>query len=270
MTFAIQNAKLEKIFMFCPMNIQEKSLIVFDFDGTLNASKVPIDTEIKDLLTQLLEKKMVAIISGSGFDYYKLNILDVLECPDDLLKKLFLFPTSSTRFYRFEGEWKQIYADEIPQEERQMIKDAFEKAYRDIGYTHPPQVFGEIVEDRGTQITFSALGQQAPLELKQQWRATQDRRPELIEALKKYLPEFEIKMPGVTSIDITRKGIDKAYGVEQMRDNLGIPISEMVFVGDALYEGGNDHAVVRTGIDTFAVENPEDTKKLLRGWLAQL
>lgn len=252
------------------MNIQEKSLIAFDFDGTLNASKVPIDTEMKVLLRQLLEKKLVAIISGSGFDYYKLNILDVLDCPDELLQKLFLFPTSSTRFYRFDGEWKQVYADDIPVEERQLIKDAFEKAYQDIGYVHPPQVFGEVVEDRGSQITFSALGQQAPLGLKQAWRATQDRRPELIEALKKYLPEFEIKMPGVTSIDITRKGIDKGYGIEQMRDHLGIPIDKMVFVGDALYEGGNDHAVVRTGIATFAVENPEGTKKLLREWLGEI
>lgn len=251
------------------MEITQKSLVVFDFDGTLNESKVPIDAEMKELLTRLLEQKNVAIISGSGFDYFKLNILDVLDCPAGLLKKLFLFPTSSTRFYRFEdGAWKQIYADEMTGEERQKIKDAFVKAYGDINYQDPARVFGEVIEDRGTQFTFSALGQQAPLELKKQWRATQDRRPELVQALEKYLPDFEIKMPGVTSIDITRKGIDKAYGIEQMRDHLGIPISAMVFIGDALYEGGNDHAVIRTGADTFAVTNPEDTKKLLREWLA--
>ena len=249
------------------MNIQEKSLIAFDFDGTLNASKVPIDAEMKDLLIQLLEKKMVAIISGSGFDYYKLNILDVLDCPAELLKNLFLFPTSSTRFYRFLGEWKQMYANEILVEDRQKIKDAFERAYVDIGYTHPEQVFGEIVEDRGTQVTFSALGQQAPLHLKLEWREKYDRRAELVEALKKYLPEFEIKIPGHTSIDITQKGIDKGYGIEQIRDHLEVPIEKMVFLGDALYEGGNDHAVIRTGVDTIAVQNPEDTKKLLREWL---
>ena len=56
------------------MNFQEKELIAFDFDGTLNASKVPIDREMNDILEQLLEKKKVAIISGSGYDYYKLNI----------------------------------------------------------------------------------------------------------------------------------------------------------------------------------------------------
>jgi len=252
------------------MNFQEKELIAFDFDGTLNASKVPIDREMNDILRQLLAKKKVAIISGSGYDYYKLNILDVLDCPPELLKNLFLFPTTGTRFFRFEnGEWNQVYSDEMTLEERQKVKDAFEKAYADINYEHPPQLFGEVVEDRGTQITFSALGQQAPLELKQEWRATQDRRPELVEALKKYLPEFEIKMPGVTSIDVTRKGIDKGYGIEQVRDHVGVPVEKMAFIGDALYEGGNDHAVIRTGVETFSVNNPEDTKKLLREWLAE-
>lgn len=232
---------------------------------------MPIDEEMKDLLMRLLKKKKVAIISGSGFDYYRLNILDVFDCPAELLQNLFLFPTTSTRFYRLEdAAWKEIYADELTAEERKKIKEAFDQAFLDIGYQHPPQTFGEIVEDRGTQVTFSALGQQAPLDLKRQWKETQDRRPEIVEALKKYLPEFEIKMPGVTSIDVTRKGIDKGYGIGQMEKHLGVPVEKMLFVGDALYEGGNDHAVIRTGVDTFDVSNPEDTKKLLREWLAVL
>lgn len=220
---------------------------------------------------RLLYKKMVAIISGSGFDYFKLNILDIMRCPEELLQKLFLFPTSSTRFYKYENhDWHQVYADEMIPKERQKIKNAFEMAYKDINYKHPDKLFGEVVEDRGTQVTFSALGQQAPIDLKKKWRETQDVRPELIKALKKYLPEFEIKMPGVTSIDVTRKGIDKGYGIFQMRDHLGIAISDMIFVGDALYEGGNDHAVKKAGVDCIEVSNPSDTKKLIMEWLKKL
>ena len=253
------------------MNIQQKKLAVFDFDGTLNESKVPIDAEMGELLVKLLEKKFVAIISGSGFDYFKLNILDHFHASPEINKKLFLFPTSSTRFYRFEDNvWNQIYADELTLEERKKIKDAFEKAYKDIDYQHPPQLFGEVVEDRGTQVTFSALGQQAPLDLKREWREKHDRRPELVKALEKYLPEFEVKMPGVTSIDVTRKGIDKAYGIRQMRDHLGIAINEMIFVGDALYEGGNDYAVKAAGVDCIEVSGPVDTKKVIREWLEEL
>jgi len=252
------------------MSILEKDLIVFDFDGTLNESKVPIDNEMDELLVRLLKKRKVAIISGSGFNYFKINILDVFHCPTELFENLFLFPTSSTRFYRFDGEWKEIYADEMTIEERQKIKEAFEQAYKDINYQHPAELFGEVVEDRGTQVTFSALGQQAPLDLKRKWRETQDRRPELIKALEKYLPDFEVKMPGVTSIDVTRKGIDKAYGIKKIEEIIGVPVAKMIFIGDALYEGGNDYAVKRTGVDTVAVANPTETKVLLRQWLEEI
>ena len=69
------------------------------------------------------------------------------------------------------------------------------------------------------------------------------------------------------SIDVTMKGIDKGYGIEQMRDRLGVAVHEMIFTGDALYEGGNDEPVKRTGIDTVAINNPEETKQNLRAWL---
>ena len=128
-----------------------------------------------------------------------------------------------------------------------------------------------MIEDRGTQITFSALGQQAPIELKDAYKGSSaDRRWEIVGRLKEYLSEFEIKVPGKSSIDVTMKGIDKGYGVGEMEKHLGIDVHKMIFVGDALYEGGNDEPVKRTGIETIAVEGPEDTKKVIREWLSQL
>lgn len=251
------------------MTIKNKEIVVFDLDGTITESKSPMDSEMSDLLTRLLAKKMVAIISGGAFIQFERQ-LPALKCSEELLKKLFFFPTTGTRFYRFTDHWEEIYADEMTEAERTKIKESFEKAFKDVDYQHPAQLFGEVIEDRGTQITFSALGQQAPLELKKQWRETQDRRPEIVKALEKYLPDFEVKMPGVTSIDVTRKGIDKAYGIGKIETLIGIPVSNMVFVGDALYEGGNDYAVKRTGVDTVAVANPTETKQLLKQWLEEI
>lgn len=252
------------------MDIQQKKLVVFDLDGTLTESKQPMDAEMASLIARLLEYRLVAIISGGKYEMFE-HQLPVLKPTPELLKKLFFFPTTGSCFYRFEnGAWKQIYADEMTIQERQKIKDAFEKAYKDIDYHHPPQLFGEVVEDRGTQVTFSALGQMAPLELKKEWKEKHDRRPELMKALEKYLPEFEVKMPGMNSIDVTRKGINKGYGVRQMRDHLGVSIDEMIFIGDALYEGGNDYAVKREGVDCVEVSGPEDTKKLIQQWLGGL
>lgn len=251
------------------VSITEKILIAFDLDGTLTESKTPMDAEMADLLGTLLERKMVAIISGGAFSAFERQ-LAVLHCSDEQYKRLLLFPTSGTRFFRHtDGEWQQEYADEMTAEERTKIKDAFEKAFADIEYRHPDTLYGEVVEDRGTQVTFSALGQEAPLELKKQWKATQDRRPEIIHALEKYLLDFEIKMPGVTSIDVTRKGIDKAYAIRKIEELFGIAPKEIVFVGDALYKGGNDHAVIRTGVAIVPVTGPSETKRVLREWIAE-
>lgn len=138
------------------------------------------------------------------------------------------------------------------------------KFFRDIGYAHPKKLYGEVIEDRASQITFSALGQKAPLEKKKEWNAKNDIRRKMQRALEKYLPDSEVRRGGLTSVDITKKGIDKAYGVAQIIKLLSISKKEVVYVGDALDRGGNDYAVKRARIDTVQVTGPEETKKFIR------
>lgn len=253
-------------------NIPQKELFVFDLDGTLARSKTPMDAEMVDLFLNLLKKRRVAVIGGGWLPVFEWQLLASLQGHESLFGNLFLFPTSGATFLRYEqGTWNTVYAHQLSLEQRNQIKQAFENAFLEIGYQHPDVVYGEVIEDRGTQITFSALGQKAPLELKDAYKGSPaDRRWEIVSVLKRILPEFEIKVPGKSSIDVTMKGIDKGYGVEQMKDHLGVDIQQMIFAGDALYEGGNDEAVKRTGIETIAVEGPEDTKNLIREWLSQL
>ncbi len=250
----------------------QKELFVFDLDGTLAKSKTSMDSEMVDLFVELLKKRRVAVIGGGWFPVFEWQLLESLKGYETLFENLSLFPTSGATFLRYEqGEWKTIYAHHLSNEQRKEIKQAFEDAFVEIGYEHPATVYGEVIEDRGTQITFSALGQKAPLELKDAYKGSAaDRRWEIVAVLKRSIPEFEIKVPGKSSIDVTMKGIDKGYGVEQMKDHLGVDVEQMIFVGDALYEGGNDEAVKRTGIETIAVEGPEETKQLIREWLVQL
>lgn len=142
--------------------------------------------------------------------------------------------------------------------------NAFEKAFEDIKYVHPKRTYGQVIEDRESQITFSALGQQSPLELKKVWDPTWKKRLRLKAALERYIPEFEIRLGGMSSIDVTEKGIDKAYGIKKIEKELRIPLSLMLFVGDALFEGGNDYPVRRTGVDCIEVSGPDETKKVIK------
>lgn len=251
----------------------DKKLIVFDLDGTLAESKSVIDHEMVDLLSQLLAKKPVAVIGGGKYGLFQEQLLDQLKIDDKLLGNLFLFPTTATAFYRYEnGAWENQYLLELTPEQRQQIKDTFEKVFEEINYQHPEKTYGPVIEDRGTQVTFSALGQEIVAELgkegirqKEEWKANHsDIKMKIAELMQKYLPDLEVRAAGTTSVDVTQKGIDKSYGLHQIQDHLNIPIKEMLFVGDAIFPGGNDYAVTNTEADYIKIENPEQTKAIIR------
>lgn len=249
-----------------------KKLIVFDLDGTLAPSKAVMDKEMDRLITELLRVKKVAVIGGGKYDLFKLQLLSALTAPRELLKNLFLFPTTSTAFYRYRNGWKNVYTLTLSKQERTKIKKAFKEVFKESGYQHPKKTYGPVVEDRGTQVTFSALGQEIVsalgkkgVALKEQWK--KENTPiklKMAKMMAKRLPKLEVHSAGFTSIDVTRKGIDKAYGVRQIKKYLHVPISKMVFIGDALYPGGNDYAAKKSGIQCIPVRGPEDTKRIIK------
>lgn len=245
--------------------LQDKKVIVFDLDGTLTKSKKNLDAAMAGLLCQLLDKKVVAVIGGAAFGQFQNQFLSFLKCQSETFKILFLFPTSGASFYRWEDKgWQKVYEEKLTANEKNKIEKAFQRALEEILYKHPSKVYGEIMEDRGSQITFSALGQEAPLKAKKQWSKTSDRRQEIKKALEHFLPEFEVRLGGLTSIDVTRRGIDKAYGIRQIVKYLKVRKDDLLFVGDALYEGGNDFPVKKEGVETVTVTGPAETKKLVK------
>jgi len=247
-----------------PASYCNRELVVFDLDGTLTESKVNLKPDMARIFKALLRKKKAAVISGSRYEQFKTQFLSPLRCPEELLQNLFLFPANATSFYRYQNGWRRVYAHILTPREKKNILSAFRMAFQEAHYVPPPRVYGAVIENRGTEETFSALGQHAPLALKKKWNITEDVRPRIIRALRKHLKKFSIREGGLTSIDVTEPGIDKAYGIRQIERRLKIPQREMLFVGDALYRGGNDNAVRRTAVPCVAVRGPEDTKKVIR------
>jgi hypothetical protein len=132
------------------------------------------------------------------------------------------------------------------------------------------KTWGEIIEDRGSQITYSALGQQAPLEAKEKWDPDHAKRKKIKALLDTYIPEFSVRMGGATSIDITKPGIDKAYSIRKLRDLLGISLKEMIYIGDALFVGGNDYPAEEAGVVSIPVRDPQETKRVTETIIACL
>lgn len=244
-------------------------LVIFDLDGTLTESRMPMDDEMGSLLQQLLEATSVAIISGGTLERLKTQFLDVLNRRPANTNNLYLAPLSGSALYTFtNNEWAPVYTEVLTQKERTKIKNAFSRAFKDAHFTPEPNPVGNLIDDRGGQITFAGLGCDAPIEQKKKWDPDRKKRTALVCALKHYLPEFEITIGGTTSIDISRGGIDKAYGIGKLSEYLSIPREQILFIGDAIVEGGNDYAVTGTGVATQLVEGPEDTKKYVHELLS--
>ena len=242
---------------------EDKQLIVFDLDKTLAESKQPMDGEMTELVRRILEQKKVAVISGSSFAQFQKQFVHKLT--EGKLTNLFLFPTCGSAFYRFtDGGWKNVYTETLTPKEKEHIFEAFEITFKETDFKKPETIYGVLIEDRETQITFSAFGSTAPLPLKSAWDPDRKKRLAMITVLKRLIPEFVIRTGGTSSIDVTRKGINKAYGIMQMEKHLNISRIAMVFVGDDLGIGGNDHPVIATGVDVLEVTGPEDTKKIIR------
>jgi phosphomannomutase len=246
-----------------------KKLIVFDLDGTLAGSKSPLDSEMPALLHDLLLTVKAAVISGGDWPQFEEQLLSKLA-DDQYLTNLSLLPTSGTKFYRYDdGAWKKIYSEDFNSEERDKILSSLKRAI-EIADFKILQIWGEQVEDRGSQITFSALGQHAPLEDKTAWDPDFTKRRKIKSILDTLIPEFSVRTGGSTSIDITKPGIDKAYGIGKLRDLLSISIKEMIYIGDALYIGGNDYAVEQAGVDCIPVKDPNETRLVIRTIIACL
>jgi len=238
-----------------------RKMIAFDLDGTLAMSKGPLTDVMGDKLRRLLMHFDICIISGGKFEQFKTQVIDRLEADDELLNRMHLMPTCGTRYYRYDGkkrEWALRYAEDLDDSQKKRIIVVLEEAAKHLGYweEHPA---GEIIEDRLSQITYSALGQKALIEDKYKWDPDDRKKQAIREYAAERLPDLEVRIGGTTSIDVTRPGIDKAYGMRKLMAELKIKESDILFFGDKIQEGGNDYPVRAMGIDSIEVAHQDDT-----------
>jgi hypothetical protein len=237
-----------------------RKLIVYDLDGTLAESKSSLDTEMSDLLIKLLSIVKVAVISGGDWMQFEKQLLPNLP-HNEQLKNLSILPTCGTKFFQYKDNWKKIYSEDFTSFEKEKIISSIKKAIS-ITEFRADKVWGEVIEDRGSQITFSALGQQAPIAEKKRWDPDFVKRKKIKEVIDTYIPEFSVHLGGTTSVDVTKPGIDKAYGIRKLRDILGISLDEMIFIGDAIFPGGNDYPPKEEGVCSIPIRDIYDTKRV--------
>lgn len=240
-----------------------KKLLAFDVDGTLSQSRCKIDPEMVDIIKRLLKVKKVAIITGGAFADIERQVLLEIGLTNELNKNLTLLPTNGGGLWIFDGKWVEISAHKLKPEEKEKITKAIQEVVGIEASQPDVNGFGNKIQDRNSEITFSALGEHAPVELKRAWDPDFQKRIVLQGAFEQKLPDFEVKIGGTTSIDITPKGMDKAYGITKLMNYLKLTKEDILFFGDTVYENGNDYPVFLMDVDTVRVSGPEETKERL-------
>jgi len=245
-----------------------KKLIAFDLDGTLAPSKSPADDRMTNTLSHLLEKFQVCVISGGKFEQFQKQLLSNLQADPTQLERLHIMPTCGTRYYAYDlakQDWNLVYAEDFTETEKEKIITALNKGFDDLDM-RAAKTYGETIEDRGSQVTFSVLGQdivdelgEEGLKLKHEWDPDNVKKNKLRDYIAPLIPDFEVRVGGVTSIDVTKKGIDKAYGMRKLMELLDISKADILFIGDRIQPGGNDYPVKEFGIDSLEISQWQET-----------
>ena len=245
-----------------------KKLIAFDLDGTLTESKQSITPEMANLISSLSLKAKVIIISGGSYHQFHEQFLPQIIKTQSNLQNIILLPTSGSCRYEYDAEtkdWKEVYTHPFPQDIKNHALYELNKIVNEqkSDFSIPSEHFGPYIEDRGNQLTFSAMGQEAPLEEKSQWDSNGNKRRKIKDFLEKNIPEIDAHIGGMTSVDVLPKGFDKAVGLKLLLEEQKCSTSDILFIGDAVFEGGNDYSPMKAGIETVGIKGPDETSKLI-------
>ena len=244
--------------------VTDGTLWLFDVDGTVTWSKSPVTPVMAGLLRDLLKTRGVVLLGGGTYGQLREQCADHITDGGSLRfsHPFVLAPLSGNSIHTYAaGVWETRYEGPVfGDAEVARITGAIHAALNAVGYTPPETTYGEVIENRGGQVTFSALGQEAPPEEKEKWSAASGGvRLALREELQRRLPDLVVRAGGSTSVDVSRG--DKGSGVERIAAVLDIPVGSMLFFGDQLHTHGNDYPVFRTGIDAVSVADPDDTAR---------
>ena len=170
-----------------------KKIIAFDVDSTLSLSRSPVDSEMAELLKELLQIKKVAIITGGAFSDIKRQILDKIGENEARNKNLILLPTNGGGLWVFNEKWTELSSHKLKPEEKEEIIKVIKEVLGLDCCENKNDGYGDKIQDRNSEITYSALGEHAPLEEKKDWDPDLKKRVSLQKILMDKLPNLKLK-----------------------------------------------------------------------------
>lgn len=227
--------------------------LFFDMDKTVAPARQPILPEMFDLLASVPQD--VVIVSG--------QLLEKIDWQTNQVPAYYLGNNGNTaNTVTNEPLWENPPLHEQHKAEiHQHIEQLTALLEHELNHDWNP------IEDRGSQITFSPIGNTAPVEVKQAYDPDRKKRFSLLEQVPFASDDIMVRIGGSTSLDYIHKERHKGTNVARLIDEMGWRKEDAVYFGDGLYPGGNDELVIGV-IDTIAVDDHHDTYQKLQALLS--
>ncbi len=228
-----------------------KKHFFFDMDKTIAPSRQPILNEMYELLsTSPID---VVIVSG--------QTVPLIAWQSNNLPAYRLGQNGN---HAVDPEGVELWHTPLEQHHRDQILDHINEVIEILD--HELNHEWSPIEDRGAQITFSPIGNTAPVEVKATYDPDRKKRDHILATIPFAAEDLVVKIGGSTSLDYLHKDRQKGNNVRKFIDLLGWSDDACVYYGDGLYPGGNDESVIGV-IDTIFVEDHLDCYQKLVEYL---
>jgi phosphomannomutase len=225
-----------------------KKHLFFDMDKTVAPARQPILAEMHSLLTSLPHS--IIIVSGQE--------VPKIEWQSNNLESIRLGQNGN---HAVDLDGTELWNIPLSEEHQQEILNHIELLKGLVDHEMRDEWIP--IENRGSQITFSPIGNTAPVDIKMAYDPDRKKRDALIEKIPFVSDELIVKIGGSTSFDYIHKDRHKGTNVAKLISHKGWDKDECVYFGDGLFPGGNDEAVIGI-IDTHPVNDHLHTYELLQ------
>lgn len=225
-----------------------KKHLFFDMDMTVAPARQPILEEMHGLLSSLPHS--IIIVSGQE--------VPKIEWQSNNLESIRLGQNGN---HAVDVDGTELWNIPLSEEHQQEILNHIELLKGLID--HEMREEWTPIENRGSQITFSPIGNTAPVDVKMSYDPDRKKRDSLLEQIPFVSEELIVKIGGSTSFDYIHKERHKGSNVARLIEHKGWNKDECVYFGDGLFPGGNDEAVIGV-IDTHPVNDHLHTYELLQ------
>ncbi len=237
--------------------------IFFDLDGTLTRSRSLMTPEHQELFRKLCDAKDVVVVTGGQISQIKKQIPPTFDGA--------YFALSQSGNHAVGKDGSLLWSEEFSPHQTAAILALVKIIHDDVKL--PVTDENDLVEDRGSQISYSLIGHHEDTAKKEAFDPGAKKRLALLERFNTEVARLrdagaDVRPGGTTTFDFTIAGKHKGFNISRLTEREGWKKEDCVYVGDALFPGGNDETAIGV-VPTHPVKEPDETFDYIQADLLQ-